>query len=425
MTSESISDLEATFDKLWPLPRSITGDGLRASLDILDDIMPLHRIEVPTGTRVFDWTIPPEWVVRQAYIVTPAGDRILDFADNNLHLVGYSTPFRGTLSLAELDQHLHSLPERPDAVPYVTSYYEPRWGFCAAHAVRQGLTDGPYEVVIDTDLVDGALSIGEAVLEGQNQTEVLFSSYLCHPSMANNELSGPLALAYLYRRIAAIPDRRLTYRFVIAPETIGSLVYLNHHDMTNLVAGYVLTCCGIPAPFTYKQSRRGDTLADRVAIHVLDNRGDHYHDLPFRPDYGSDERQYCSPGFNLPVGSLMTRMYATYPEYHTSDDNKSLISFRTIQDTIDVCEQIVHTLEANQTYKRTQPYGEPQLSRHGLYPSLSTVDSGREAAALMWVLNYSDGDHDLLWIAERSGHSIEALADAAEKAHTTGLLSVS
>lgn len=423
MASESISDLEATFDKLWPLPRSITGDGLRASLDILGDIMPLRRIEIPTGTRVFDWTIPPEWIVRQAYVVTPAGDRILDFAENNLHLVGYSIPFRGTISLAELDQHLHSLPERPQALPYVTSYYQPRWGFCAPHAVRQTLTDGLYEVVVDTDLVDGALSIGDAVLEGQNQTEVLFSSYLCHPSMANNELSGPLALAYLYRRIAAIPDRRLTYRFVIAPETIGSLAYLNHHDMINLAAGYVLTCCGIPAPFTYKQSRRGDTLADRVAIHILDNRGDHYHDLSFRPDYGSDERQYCSPGFNLPVGSLMTRMYATYPEYHTSDDNKSLVSFQMIQETIDVCEQIVHTLEYNQTYKRTNPYGEPQLSRHDLYPTLSVANSTRETSALMWVLSYSDGEHDLLWITERSDHSIEVLAEAAKQAHVAGLLS--
>lgn len=429
MASESIAELETTFDRLWPLLRSITGAGLRESLDILGGIIPLDRMEIPSGTKVFDWTIPKEWVVREAYVITPDGERILDVAENNLHLVGYSTPFRGVLTRAELDQHLHSAPERPDAIPYITSYYQPRWGFCVSQRARDALREGLYEVVVDTDLIDGALSIGEAVLPGQTDEEVLFSSYLCHPSMANNELSGPIVLAYLYRRIAAMPERRYTYRFVLAPETIGSIAYLHrrgvHRLHKYLRVGYVLTCLGASAPFTYKRSRQHESLADRAAVYAPFGQTTHFHrDVPFHPDNGSDERQYCSPGFDLPVGSIMRTPYGQYPEYHTSDDNKDLISFPALREAIDVCEEIVRTLELNQTYKRTDPFCEPMLSKRDLYPTLGGPVPNADVSALMWALNYSDGKHDLLWIAERSGHDLARLAQMADAAAKADLLAL-
>ena len=422
---ETTAELERSFDRLWPLLRSITGDGLRASLEILAEVLPLQRIEVPSGTAVFDWTVPQEWRVHAAYVVAPSGERILDVAVNNLHLVNYSISFRGTLSRAKLDEHLHSLPEQPQAIPYVTSYYAPRWGFCLPHEQRCALGDGDYEVVVDTEHFDGSLSIGEAVLPGSEPREVLFSSYLCHPSMANNELSGPLVTAYLYRRLAAMPERRHTYRFVLAPETIGSLSYLNvrgEHLRERLIAGYVITCVGIDVPFVYKRSRRGDSLADRAALGVLAQRQQEFRDLEFFPDGGSDERQYCSPGFNLPVGSVIRAVYGTYPQYHTSLDSKTLISFDALQETIDVCEELVAALEQNRSFKRVTPYGEPQLGRHGLYPTLGTRDASRVVSALMWLLNYADGEHDLLWIASRSGHSVNELAAAAAQAHDAGLV---
>jgi aminopeptidase-like protein len=422
---ESIAELEQIFDRLWPLLRSITGEGLRTSLEILAEVVPLERIEVPSGTQVFDWSIPPEWRVRAAYVVAPNGERILDVADHTLHLLNYSTQFRGKLSRSELDEHLYSLPEQPQAIPYVRSYYEPRWGFCLPHEQRMALPDGDFEVVVDTEHFDGALSIGEVILPGDERDEVLLSTNLCHPSLANNELSGPLVAAYLYRRLAALPHRRYTYRFVFLPETIGSLAYLSlrgDHLRERVVAGYVITCVGLDTQCVYKRSRRGDSLADRVALHALAERGQPFTDLHFFPDDGSDERQYCSPGFDLPLGSLMRGMYASYPEYHTSLDNKALISFPALQETIDIYEQVLRVLEANRHYRRVLPQGEPNLGRRGLYPTLAIRYSNEPRSALLWLLNYADGKNDLLTIASRSGHSVEVLATAAAKACKAALV---
>jgi aminopeptidase-like protein len=416
MTATPAAQIEHYFDRLWPLLRSLTGDGVRATHDILSELAPLERTEVPSGTHVLDWTVPPEWVVRDAYVVAPDGRRILDVHENNLHLVGYSVPFRGVLTRAELDEHLHSLPAQPTAIPYLTSYYSPRWGFCLAHEQRERLPEGQYEVVVDTELrSDGSLTLGEAFLPGEEPEEVLLSTYTCHPSMANNELSGPLVSAFLYRRVAAWPRRRLGYRFVFVPETIGAIAYLALHGdqlRDRLVAGYVLTCIGDAGPFTLKRSRRGDTMADRAAAYVLGGQPD-LRVVDFFPS-GSDERQYCSPGFDLPVASVMRTMYGTYPEYHTSLDNRDFISFPAMAESVDVYERILRTIDANVRFRNTSPYGEPQLGRRGLYPSLGASKSAdNRAEAMLWILNQSDGEHDLLDIAVRSGMPMELIVAAA------------
>lgn len=419
-------ELEAYFDRLWPLLRSITGEGVRATHAILSEIIPLTRYEIPSGTRVFDWTVPREWHVRDAYVTAPDGKRLFDVRENNLHLLNYAAPFSGSVSRAELDRHLHSLPELPYAIPYVTSYYQERWGFCCAHSDRMALQDGTYEVVIDSELFEGSLTLGDAFLPGDSKQEVLFSSYSCHPSLANNELSGPLVLAALYRRIAAWPKRRFSYRFVLAPETIGSLSYLamyGRHLVENLVAGYVVTCVGTESAFRFKRTRRGDSLADRAAELVLEERspgGCLVED--FRPDRGSDERQYNSPGFNLPVGAIMRCPPSGYPEYHSSADNKELISFPVLVETADSLESIARALEENRRHYNACPHGEPQLGRRGLYGTLGDRNRPRDRKALMWVLNYSDGGHDLFDIARLSGHSWREVRTAAARLREAGLL---
>ena len=415
---DDVALLESYFDRLWPLLRSISGPGVRATHDILGELVPLQRIEVPTGTQVLDWTVPKEWRCYDAYLLDPHGNKILDVAENNLHLLNYSVPYRGRVSRVDLDIHLHSLPDLPDAIPYLTSYYAPQWGFCLSHNQRLALPEGDYDVVVDTELIDGSITLSEAVLPGETTEEVLLSTYTCHPSLANNELTGPLTSAFLYRRLATMDRRRLTYRFIFLPETIGSIAYLQlrgEHLRKHLQAGYVVTCCGDPAAFTYKRSRRGNTLADDAALYVLRQLG-----TPRVVDFfpsGSDERQYCSPGFNLPVGSIMRSMYGTYPEYHTSFDNKSFVSFNALHESIEAYYQVCQVLEWNGTFQNLSPYGEPQLGKRGLYPSLG---SQRTAAlsvdALLWVHNYSDGVHDLLWIANHSRINIAELAIAAEHA---------
>ena len=421
------AEIAAYFDRLWPILRSLTGAGVRESHDILGELLPLGRFEIASGTQVFDWTVPPEWVVREAYVVTPDGRRILDVRENTLHLVNYAVPFRGFLSREELEPHLYSLPDQPDAVPYVTSYYTPRWGFCLAHRERERLPEGVYEVVVDTEHLDGsrggAMTLSEAVLPGETDEEVLLSTYTCHPSLANNELSGPLVTAFLYRRLARWKRRRYTYRFAFVPETVGALAYLTLRGeglKRNLVAGYVVTCAGDDAPFTYKRSRRGDTLADRAALHVLGRLPD-TRVRAFFPQ-GSDERQYGSPGFNLPVGSIMRSVYGTYPEYHTSLDNRDFISFRALQGSVDVYERVLGALEQNSRFRNLAPYGEPNLGKRGLYPERGTERPEERVAATLWVLNYSDGLHDLLQIAELSGLELGVLADAARACVGAGLL---
>jgi aminopeptidase-like protein len=417
--------LESYFDRLWPLPRSITGNGVRRTHDILSELLPLERIEIPSGTTVFDWTVPQEWVVRGAYIVAPDGRRLLDFADNNLHLVGYSRPFRGRMKRSELDKHLHSLPERPSAIPYVTSYYAASWGFCLSDDMRRALPEGDYEVVVDTDLINGSMTLSECVLPGESEREVLISANTCHPSLASNELSGPLVAAFLYRRLAELPRRRLTYRFVFLPETVGAIAFLSLRGealQKRLVAGYVLTCLGDAGRFTYKRSRRGDSLADRAAAHVLVRTRPGADIIDFFPQ-GCDERQYCSPGFDLPVGSVMRTMYWHYPEYHTSLDNKNLMSFPSLVETIDACFAICRVLEAEGRYRCRVQFCEPQLGKRGLYPSFGGANE-REARirSQAWLLNFSDGQHSLLDIAERSGESVSDLSDAAESCVAAGLL---
>ena len=420
-----MNKLENYFDRLWPICRSILGPGYRESLLILNEWVPMQKMTFPTGQKAFDWTVPKEWVIRDAYFIAPNGKKHAEFKKNNLHVLNYSAPFSGKLPLSELQKHLHSLPDNPDAVPYLTSYYRERWGFCLTHRERASLQDGEYQVRIDSELKDGFLEIGEAVLPGESDEEIFFSSYLCHPSLANNELSGPLVLAGLYEKIRSLTRRRFTYRFVLAPETIGAVCYLSArgaHLKNKMKAGYLLTCLGGGADFTYKLSRRADTLADRAARAVLTERGVHTV-LPFDPSDGSDDRQYCSPGFDLPFGTVMRSMYGRYAEYHTSLDNKKYLDFAKLESSTDLLFEIVQALESNHVWKNTVMHGEPQLGKRGLYPSLgSQVRMEQEIKALLWLLNFADGQRDLLAIAEISRQPLSLLRAAAVTLSKAGLL---
>jgi len=422
---ESLSKrIENYFDRLWPIPRSITGPGYEKSLEILSEVVPFDRIEFHTGDKVLDWTIPAEWHPRKAYIIDPNGKKRADFSKCNLHLVGYSAPFQGVLPLSELIKNINTLPDQPTAIPYVTSYYSEAWGFCMSFEEYKNLPQGDYEVVVDTELKKGKLIIGEAILEGTSDQEILISSYLCHPSMANNELSGPLVLSFLYEAIANLDSRKYTYRFVIVPETIGSIAYLSQRGddlKNNLVAGYQITCIGDNGPLTYKQSRARDTLADRSAIHMMQEINNE-NIISFNPAFGSDERQYCSPGFNLPVGSLMRTMYTKYPEYHTSLDNKDLMDFKGMEETVGFLTSIIKNIEMNSVWTNKYPYGEPQLGKRNLFRSLSDKTRDEDEIAMWWLLNYSDGSNDLFNIADLSGHSMETLARVASKLNEAGIL---
>jgi len=421
---ESLREIGLLLDRIWPILRSITGEGVRETLAILSEVAPLQRIEVPSATRAFDWTVPPEWVVREAYVITPTGERILDVRENGLHLLNYSAPFRGRLTRAQLDEHLHSLPDLPQAIPYLTSYYEPRWGFCISQRQREELPEGDYEVVIDTEHIQGSLSIGEAVLPGSEAGEVLISTYTCHPALAN-ELSGMVVAAFLHRRLSRWPARRLTYRFVFAPATIGAIAYLSLRGeqlRRSLLAGYVMTCVGAGERFTFKRSRRGDTLADRAALHVLGQLPEPPRVLDFFPS-GGDERQYCSPGFNLPVASVMRSMYGSYPEYHTSLDDRELVTPATLRESIDVYERILRALDENRRYVSRVPMCEPQLGARGLYGTLGSRDRAAPTNALLWLLNYADGEHDLLAVAGKSGIALAELARAGVLCREAGLVS--
>lgn len=428
MTRETPGEIAACFDRLWPLLRSLTGEGVRQTHDILGELAPLERLELPSGTEVLDWRVPQEWVVREAYVVAPGGERILDVRENNLHLVNCSTAFRGRISREELDEHLYSLPDAPEAIPYVCSYYTPRWGFCLSQNQRDALAPGDYEVVVDCDHIDGSMTISEAVLPGESADEVLLSSYTCHPSLANNELSGPLVLMFLYRRLAQLSRRRLTYRFVLAPETIGAIAYLSQrgeHLLQHTVAGYVFTCLGMPGTYTYKKSRRGDSLADRAAITVLGQMKDAETSVrEFWPS-GSDERQYCSPGYNLPVGSIMRVPYGEFPEYHTSMDNRDLISFPAMVESVDACFEICLALDMNVKFKSAVMHGEPHYTKWGLAPNRKE-DLARpgynDRESLEWLLNLSDGEHGLLDISVKSGIPVPLLDDAARRCCDVGLL---
>ena len=406
--------MEAYFDRLYPICRSISGEGYQESLDIISEIIPLEKIDFPSGTQCYDWTIPDEWNIRDAYITGPDGKRFARFKDNNLHLVGYSIPIDKTMKLDQLKKHLHTLKELPEAIPYVTSYYKKNWGFCISYNEYKNLKEGSYKVFIDSELKPGKLTIGTLTIPGKTNKEILLSTYLCHPSMAVNELSGPLVTAFLYKKLVKEKNFRHTIRFVFCPENIGAIAFLSKfgRELKNrLIAGYVINCVGHGDIYTYKKSRRGDTLADRAALNVLKNQKLPLDVIDFFPD-GSDERQYCSPGFNFPVGLIMRTMYGKYKEYHTSLDNKGIISFAAMKESINIYEDVIKTIQENTVYKNVILHGTPQFSKSSvpLYPN--TMDSNKynkhdeELNMLLEIINYCDGDNDLLRIAEIRGYKM-------------------
>lgn len=424
-STEERFEIEQYFDRLWPLNRSITGDGVRKSHDIIGELVNMERFEIPSGKQVFDWTVPPEWKVNDAYIISPDGERILDVNDNNLHLMSYSEPFNGTLSLEELQKHLYSIPDQPEWIPYRTSYYKRNWGFCLPDKMRRSLREGQYRVVVDTSFNEGgSLTLSEAILPGETSREILFTSYTCHPSMAINELSGPLVTAFLYRRIASWPSWKYTYRFVFGPESIGALCYLamrGEQLNSHLDAGFVVTCVGDSGAYRLKKSKRGNTVADRAAEYVLAQSGLNHKVIDFNPS-GSDERQYCSLGFNLPVSSISRSVYGEYPQYHTSADNKDLIDFKSMVETIDFYESLAKVIDCNKSVRNKIVFGEPQLSKHcEIYPGVNQGFPGEEAMAVKWLIHFADGETDLLGIAQRSGIDIAILGAAAEKLIEVGL----
>ncbi len=407
-------EMYALVERMYPLCRSITGDGVRATLDIVGEYVPLTVHEVPTGTQVLDWTVPQEWNIRDAYIADTSGHRVVDFAASSLHVLGYSVPVSATMPLDELRGHLYTLPDHPSWVPYRTSYYKPQWGFCLAQETLDALPDGEYEVRIDSTLADGHLTYAEHVVPGQVADEVIVSSHVCHPSLANDNLAGIAVAAYLARALAE-QTPYYTYRFVFAPGTIGAITWLarNAERVDRVKHGLVLACAGDPGRLTYKQSRRGGAEIDRVMEHVLRSSERPHQVKEFTP-YGYDERQYCSPGFDLGVGSLSRTPYAGYPEYHTSADNLDLVSPEAMADTLAVCREAFAVLDRNRRYVNLSPYGEPQLGRRGLYDSLGgRSDAKQTEMAMLWVLNLSDGEHSLLDVAERSGLPFDAVAAAA------------
>ncbi len=401
--------MHALATRLFPICRSITGEGVRETLRIIKEYIPLTIHEVPTGTSAFDWMVPQEWNIRAAYIADRKGDKIVDFRKNNLHVVGYSIPVNKTISRAELEEHLYSLPDQPDAIPYITSYYAPRWGFCMTHREREELSDDTYHVYIDSDLKDGSLTYGEYVIPGKSEKEIFISTYVCHPSLANNELSGPVVATYLAQWIASAP-RKYTCRIIFIPETIGSLTYMSKNleaMKKNVIAGFNLTCVGDDRIYSFLPSRNGGTLADRVARSVLASKKISFDEYSFL-DRGSDERQYCAPGVDLPVVSLMRSKYHTkgYPEYHTSLDDLTVITPQGLQGSYELHKACLEKLEGSEYYRVTS-LGEPQLGRRGLYPTVSTKKSKELVRDMVNVLAYADGLHDVSELSSRTGISLE------------------
>lgn len=418
------ADLHALAARLFPIPRSITGEGVRRSLAILGEQIALEIHEIATGTPVFDWTVPREWRLRAAHITAPDGRRIADAAEHNLHILGYSTPFRGRIGLAELRRHLYSLPEKPDLIPYRTSYYKEQWGFCLPHRLVEALPDGEYEVVVDTALFSGSLTYGELSLAGESTEEVLFSTHCCHPSLANDNLSGMVVAAALAARLAARPRRRLSYRFLFLPGTIGAITWLatNREKLAAIRHGLVLAGLGAPGGFHYKKTRHGDAPIDREVPRALARMGEALEVAEFIP-FGYDERQFNSPGIDLPVGSFTRTPFGRYPEYHTSADNLDLIRPDTLAGSLAALEGVVDVLEGRECYRNLAPECEPQLGRRGLYRAIGGDDAGRERElALLWMLNLSDGEHSLADIVERSGIPGERLREAVEALQAAALL---
>jgi aminopeptidase-like protein len=427
MTAAAVPDVKAGIDLggvgeqmhelvrgLYPICRSITGSGVRETLRRIGEYIPLKVHEVPTGTRVFDWTVPKEWNIRDAYVRNPEGIKVIDFQKSNLHVLNYSTPVHARMPLAELREHLYALPDHPDWIPYKTSYYQERWGFCLTQNQLDGLREGTYEAVIDASLGEGHLTYGECHLPGAVSDEVLISCHICHPSLCNDNLSGIALSTFLAKRLLGRP-LRYSYRFIFIPGTIGAITWLalNEKTVHRIRHGLVVANVGDSGKMHYKKSRRGDAEIDRAAAHALKYSGSPYEIIDFSP-YGYDERQFCSPGFDLPMGSLTRTPWGRYPEYHTSADNLTLVQAKYLADSLDTYLSILNILENNRRYVNQNPKCEPQLGKRGLYRQMGgNVESKQTELAMLWVLNLSDGSCSLLEIAERAGMNFERIAEAA------------
>jgi len=416
--AEAAGRARETMQAMYPLCRSITGNGVRRTLDLIERWVPLERHEVASGTPVLDWKVPLEWNIRDAWVADASGKRVIDFQAHNLHVLSYSVPVRRTMTLDELQPHLHSLPDRPDLIPYRTSYYREQWGFCLRHRDRERLGPGPYEVVVDSSLVPGHLSYAECIVPGRTDVEAIVYTHTCHPSLANDNLSGIMAATLLAHAMRQ-ETPQLTWRFVFGPGTIGSLTWLARNEvrLDRIAGGLVLGLLGDQGPLTYKRTRRGGTATDRAAAHVLRPLGARIVD--FEP-YGYDERQFCSPGFDLPIGRLTRSPNGDYPEYHTSADDLSLIDAECYAQAIQAAAQVIALIDANRLPLNLAGKGEPQLGRRGLYGNIGGSAPGEFEHALLWVLSLADGEHDLVDIADRSGlafGAVERAATALEQAH--------
>jgi aminopeptidase-like protein len=406
--------------ELYPICRSLSGDGVRTTFDRIGRDVELERTEVPSGTQVFDWTLPPEWNIRAAWLDAPDGTRVTDFADSNLHVLGYSAPVRRRMSLDELRPHLFSDPEHPDRIPFRTSYHNENWGLCLPHETLESLPAGEYDVCIDSTLEPGSISLAEARVDGEVEEEIVVSTYADHPSLCNDNLSGVVLVATLAKHVARQSPRH-TFRFLFGPATIGPLIWLQRNEsrLDRVEHGLVACCCGDPGHVTYKRSRRGVADVDRAVEHVLGTSGREHELRPFTP-LGGDERQFCSPGFDLPFGTLTRTPADEFPGYHSSADDLDLVRPAALGDSFAVYTEVLTVLDGNATYRNLSPKGEPQLGKRGLY---RTVGGGSfTEGPLLWVLNLSDGAHDLLAIAERSGLPFADVREAADKLLEAGLL---
>ncbi len=412
------NDIHKFASQLWPLNRSLTGEGLRETLKQISKHLPNLSIKsVKSGTKVFDWIVPPEWYVSEAYIIDPNGKKICDFTTNNLHLVGYSMPLNKKISLKELQKHLHSVPENRDAIPYVTSYYEKRWGFCLSQNQRESLKEGEYNVVINSKIFSGKLNYGELILPGKVDKEIFISTYICHPSMANNELSGPTVTTYLAKWLKELPNRYYTYRIIFIPETIGSITYLSSnlkHLKNKVIAGFNVSCVGDERSYSYLPSRNGNTISDKVAKHVLKWIAPNYKCYSWL-ERGSDERQYCAPGIDLPIASILRTKYGEYPEYHTSlDDLKNVVTPKGLNGGYWALRKALELLDKNKNYKNNI-LCEPQLVKRGFYPKVSSKKSQDDLKVIKNFLSFCDGEHTLLDIAEKINLPAWELYEFVEK----------